>query len=164
MAEPADLNSSIGMGTMNVGDISSAATKFGIWVLEILMEAVGTCLVLIFFAFFQFRHEEPPLGNDLSFYKVLGISVFVLIEFAATGYLATTLISRFVLRGKIQRLYPYVCAALYLIHSTIFFIAAGNPLLRRDDWIIQICGALLALACTWGGNQLIAYWGASDRT
>ena len=121
-------------------------------------EAVVTCLILVGFASFQFRHEVPPLGNDVSLYKVLGISLFVLFEFAITGYLATTLISRFVLRGRLQNWYPYVCAGLYLLHSTIFFVGAGNPIQRSDDLAIQVCGAVLTAACTWGGNQLIGRW------
>jgi hypothetical protein len=161
--EPDDLNLSIDMSAKNVHDPSSAVTKLWIWVLEIMGEAVGTCLILIAFAFFQFRHEEPPLGNDISLQKVFGISAFVLFEFAMTGYLATTLITRFVLRGKVQRLYPYVCAVLYLLHSTIFFVAGGNPLLRREDLIIQLCGTLLTLACTLGGNRLVARYDERDR-
>lgn len=137
------------------------ATKLGVWALEIVNEAVGTCLIIIAFAFFQFRHEEPPLGNDLSWYKVAGISTVVLIEFAMTGYLATTLISRFALRGKVRGLYPYACAVLYLLHSTVFFVAAGNPLLRVEDLAIQFPGAILALACTWDGNRLVDRWNRS---
>ena len=53
--------------------------------------------------------------------------------------------------------YPYACAGLYLLHSTIFFVAAGNPLLRVEDLEIQFPGAILALACTWGGNRLVAH-------
>jgi hypothetical protein len=105
MAEPDNLDLSIATTARNY---SSVVTKLWVWVLETLGEAIGTCLILLAIAFFQFRHEEPPLGNDLSFYKVFGISVFILIEFAMTGYLATTLISRFALRGRAQQLYPSV--------------------------------------------------------
>jgi hypothetical protein len=156
MADPHDLELS---SAKKARDYSSAVTKLWVWVLETLGEAIGTCLILVVFAFFQFRHEDPPLGNDLSFYKVLGISAFILIEFAMTGYLATTLISRFALRGRAQQLYPFVCAGLYLLHSTIFFVGAGNPFLRRDDLVIQLCGAILTLACSWGGNRLVARLG-----
>jgi hypothetical protein len=131
MTEPDNLNVPIIGGSVNSS--ATTARKLAVWVLEILSEAIGTCLIFIAFAFLQFRHEEPPLGNDLSLYKLFGISIVVLIEFAMTGYLATTLISRFALRGKVQRLYPYACAGLYLLHSTIFFVAAGNPLLRVED-------------------------------
>jgi hypothetical protein len=162
MAEPGIPNLSVISGARSVGHTSSVATKLGAWVLEILSEAVGTCLIIVAFAFFQFRHEEPPLGNDLSWYKAAGISTVVLIEFALTGYLATTLISRFALRGKVQGLYPYVCAVLYLLHSTIFFVGAGNPLLRVEDLAIQFPGAILALACTWAGNRLVDRWGRSS--
>jgi hypothetical protein len=156
MTEPDNLNVPIIGGSVNSS--ATTARKLAVWVLEILSEAIGTCLIFIAFAFLQFRHEEPPLGNDLSLYKLFGISIVVLIEFTMTGYLATTLISRFALRGKVQRLYPYACAGLYLLHSTIFFVAAGNPLLRVEDLEIQFPGAILALACTWGGNRLVAHW------
>jgi hypothetical protein len=161
MTEPDNLNLPISGGSMNSS--ATITTKLGVWVLEILSQAIGTCLIFIAFAFLQFRHEEPPLGNDLSLYKLFGISIAVLIEFAMTGYLATTLISRFALRGKLQRLYPYACAGLYLLHSTIFFVAAGNPLLRVEDLEIQFPGAILALACAWGGNRLVAHWDKSSN-
>ena len=161
MTEPDHLNLPISGGSMNSS--ATITTKLGVWVLEILSQAIGTCLIFIAFAFLQFRHEEPPLGNDLSLYKLFGISIAVLIEFAMTGYLATTLISRFALRGKLQRLYPYACAGLYLLHSTIFFVAAGNPLLRVEDLEIQFPGAILALACAWGGNRLVAHWDKSSN-
>jgi hypothetical protein len=162
MIQPGISNLPISGGAKNAGHSLSAAIKLSVWLLEIVSEAVGTCLILIFFAFFQFRHEEPPLGNDLSWYKVAGISAVVLIEFAMTGYLATTLISRFALRGRMQRLYPYACAGLYLLHSTIFFVAAGNPLLRVEDLQIQLPGAVMTLAFSWGGNRLVVHW--NDRS
>jgi hypothetical protein len=155
MTLPDNLNVPISGGSMNLG--ATIARKLGVWVLEILSEAIGTGLIFFAFAFLHFRHEEPPLGNDVSLYKLFGFSIVVLIQFAMTGYLATTLISRFALRGRVQRLYPYACAGLYLLHSTIFFVAAGNPLLRVEDLEIQFSGAILALACTWGGNRLVAH-------
>jgi hypothetical protein len=135
--------------------------KLAIWALEIVVEAVGTCLIMIAMAFVEFRHEVPPLHNDLTLSKAFGITLFILIEFAMTGYLATTLISRFALRGRLQRFYPYACAGLYLLHSTIFFVASGNSLFRGEDLVIQFAGACLTLACTWGGNQLVAHWSGS---
>ena len=105
--------------------------KLTIWALEIVAEAMGTCLIMIAMTFLEFRHDVPPLHIDLTLSKVVGFTLFILIEFALTGYLATTLISRFALRGRMQRFYPYVCAGPYLLHSTIFFVAAGNSLFRR---------------------------------
>ena len=91
---------------------------------QIVAEALGTCLILVVTAFLEFRNDVPPLHNDLTMsMKVVRVTLFILIEFAVTGYLATTLISRFALRGRQQRLYPYVCAGLYLVHSSIFFVA-----------------------------------------
>jgi len=163
MIEPGVSSLPVRRRAKKVGHTNSAVSKLGVWVLEIVSQAIGTCLIVIAFAFFQFRHEEPPLGNDLSWYKVAGISTVVLIEFAMTGYLATTFISRFALRGKVQRLYPYACAVLYLLHSTIFFVAAGNPLLRVEDLEIQFPGAILALACTWVGNRLVVHWNENSN-
>ena len=156
MIEPEDLDVSIGRRAKMVGMPIQFLIKLTIWVLEIVAEALGTCLIIIAMAFLEFHREVPPLHNDLTLSKVVGITLFILIEFALTGYLATTLISRFALRGRMQRFYPYVCAGLYLLHSTIFFVAAGNSLFRRDDLIIQLSGACLAYACTWSGNRLVA--------
>jgi hypothetical protein len=140
-----------------------ALIKLAIWVLEIVAEALGTYLIMIAMAFLEFRHDVPPLHNDLTLSKVVGLTLFILIEFALTGYLATTLISRFALRGRMERFYPYVCAGLYLLHSTIFFVAAGNSLFRSYDLVIQLGGACLTLACTCGGNRLISHWSESGR-
>jgi hypothetical protein len=138
--------------------------KLTTWILEILAEAVGTCLIVVAIPFLEFRHEVPPLHNDLTLSKALGIALVIVIEFAITGYLATTLIARFAWLGRMQRFYPYVCAGLYLLHSTIFFVvAAGNSLFRGEDLAIQLGGACLALTCTWCGNQLVAHWSRSRR-
>ena len=91
--------------------------KLTIWVLEIVAEALGTCLIMVAMAFLELRHEVPPLHNGLTLSKVFGITLFILIEFAMTGYLATTLLSRFALRGRMQGFYPYVCAGLYRLDS-----------------------------------------------
>jgi hypothetical protein len=163
MIEPDDLNVSIGRRAKQIGVPIQLLIKLTIWVLEIVAEALGTCLIMIATAFLEFGHEVPPLHNDLTLSKFVGFTLFILIEFALTGYLATTLISRFALRGRLQRFYPYVCARLYLLHSTIFFVAAGNSPFRRDDLPIQLGGACLTLTCTWGGNRLIAHWSESDR-
>jgi hypothetical protein len=163
MIESEDPDVSIGQGTKKVGVPVQLLIKLSIWVLELVVEALGTCLILFAMAVVEFRYEHPPLNNDLSLSKVFGIVVFIMFEFAMTGYLATTLISRFALRGNMQRFYPPVCAGLYLLHSSIFFIAAGNSLFRRSDLIIQLGGACLTLACTWGGNRLIANWDESGH-
>jgi drug/metabolite transporter (DMT)-like permease len=132
--------------------------KLAVFCLEIAAEAVGTCMIIVVLAFAEFRHEAPPLHNDLSVSKIVGVSLFILIEFALTGYLATTLISRFSLRGRLLRWYPYVCAALFMIHSTIFFVLVGNRVFDQHNLSIQILGACFTLACAWTGNVLLARW------
>ena len=156
MTDPNDLN--LPIVDRSVFSSAAMARKLGVWALEIIGEAIGTCLILTAFAFIQFRHQKPPLHNDFSLQMFFGISLFVLIEFAITGYVVTTFVLRFALRGSVRQLYPYACACLYLLHSTIFFVALGNPLLRVEDLEIQFAGAVLALACTWVGNRLVTYW------
>lgn len=133
-------------------------TRLGIWFLEILTEAFGTCFLLIVEAFVEFHGKG---NNDLSLRKIIGVSLFILIEFAITGYLVTTVISRLCLRGKKQGLYPFVAATLYLLHSSIFFVAAGNSLFRTNNLIIQFSGACLTFACSWLGNCLLMHWSES---
>jgi hypothetical protein len=79
----------------------------------------------------------------------------ILIEFAITGYLATTAIARFTLRNGRRHLYPFVGAGLYLLHSSIFFVLSGNSIFRKDDWIIQLGGAGVTLICTSAGNRCL---------
>jgi hypothetical protein len=129
--------------------------KLSVWLLEVAGEAFGTCLILIASGIVQSWHEKPPLNNDVSLHIFFGITFAIVFMFAVTGYLATTLISRFALRGELRRFYPYVCAGLYLVHSTIFFVGGGNAISRPNDLIIQIGGAFLTLACAFGGNWLI---------
>jgi hypothetical protein len=163
MSGPEDVDVSIGRRAKPARLPIRLLIKLTIWGLEVLTEALGTCLIMVGTAFLKFRHEVPPLHNDLTLSKVVGLTLFILIEFALTGYLATTLISRFALRGVLQRFYPYVCAGLYLIHSTIFFVIAGNSLLRTDDLAIQFGGACLTSACAWAGNRLVAHWSEIGR-
>jgi hypothetical protein len=134
----------------------SAVLRLAVWLLEILGEACGTCLVICLMAFWQARYVDPPLQNDLSLSKLVGINLFILFEFAMIGYFATTLIARFTLRDKRQQLYPYISALLYLLHSSIFFIAVGNSLLESGNLAIQLGGSLVAFACTWLGNLLLS--------
>jgi hypothetical protein len=129
-----------------------------VWFLEMLGEAFGTCLVIVVVAFISSWHAHPPLHNDLNLRMIFGISAFVLIEFAMTGYLATTVISRCYLRSKKQLFYPYVTALLYLVHSTIFFVTVGNRLFEKDNLAIQFSGAVVAFACSWLGNRAVAHW------
>jgi len=87
---------------------------------------------------------------------LVGITVFVLIEFALTGFLETTLVARLLLLERYQRWYPFACTSLYLIHSTIFFVVtAGNSIFRLNNLAIQISGALVTLLCSWAGNRLV---------
>ena len=78
----------------------------------------------------------------------------VLIEFALTGYLITTLLAaQFVPRQR-WFFYPSASSSLYLIHSGIFFIAGGNRLLDKQNLAIQIGGASIAFAVTVVGDRM----------
>ena len=82
------------------------------------------------------------------------MSAFVLIEFAITGYLLTTVISALYLPRRQRFLYPSVSAGLYLIHSGIFFVAVGNHLLDKQNLSIQIGGACITFALTFIGDRM----------
>lgn len=132
-----------------------------IWLLEVVGEASGTCLILIASAFVQSWHQKLPLKNDLSLHMFFGITFAVVFMFAVTGYLATTLISRFALRGELRRFYPCVCAGLYLVHSTIFFVGGrqchietGEP--HHPNW-----WRIPDLVCAFDENCLNSHWKAS---
>ena len=135
-------------------NVNANLLKLLVWSLEILGEVLGTCLILIAMALLT----SDGYQNDLTLTRVLGISIFVVIEFAVTGYLVTTLICRFALRRKRRRLYPSACALLYLLHSTIFFVALGNSPFTVQNWIIQLTGACVTFGCTWSGNRLVNFW------
>jgi hypothetical protein len=129
--------------------------RFVVWLLEMICGALGTGLVLFVLAFVE---AAPGSRNDFSIRMVLGMSAVVLTEFVLTGYLVTTAIFGIGLRDKGRWLYPAVTAVLYLIHSSIFFVGAGNPLLLKRDLIIQCGGACLASGCAWMGNSLLVRW------
>jgi hypothetical protein len=121
--------------------------------------SVGTCLTMVVF----WTVQEAYGGRSYSFHEsdlwiLPGVALMILFEFGVTGYLVTTLISRFALRGKWQWLYPGVSAVLYLIHSAIFFVGSGNSIFRRDDLMIQFGGACVAFLCGWFGNRLLNRW------
>ena len=128
--------------------------KLTIWSLEIGAEALGTSLTMLGVGYVEFRGMgSTHLGRDLV--DSAKVSVGRFFYFALTGYLATTLILRVSVRGSRQRWDPSGCAVLYLIHSTIFFLGAGNSIFRGWDWAIQVPGSCLTLLCAWSGNRLV---------
>jgi hypothetical protein len=84
----------------------------------------------------------------------LGMSAMVLIEFAFTGYLLTTLLAALFMPRRQRVLYPLVSFGLYLIHSGIFFVLAGNRILNKYNNSIQIGGACIVFAVTLFGEHL----------
>jgi hypothetical protein len=140
------------------GDVSQSAEdrmskrrSFAVWVFEMLCEAVGTTMWITALTFIT---ATPGLRDDLSFRLIFGISAMVLIEFALTGYLLTTVLSALYLPRKHKILYPLVSFGLYLIHSGIFFVAVGNRILDKHNLSIQIGGACIAFALTAVGEHL----------
>jgi hypothetical protein len=126
--------------------------RFVAWLIEMAGDAFGTCLILIALAFWE---ATPGTRNDLSGRMILGISAVVLIEFAMTGYLVTTAMFGLGFRNRGRIFYPAISALLYLVHSSIFFVAVGNHLFDRRNLVIQISGACLAFACAFLGNRLL---------
>ncbi|MGI4829188.1 MAG: hypothetical protein ACRYFU_13495 [Janthinobacterium lividum] len=61
--------------------------KLAIWTLEVVSSAVGTAVIFIAMAFLQFGHDTPPLHNDLTLLKAVGLTLVILIEFGLTGFL-----------------------------------------------------------------------------
>jgi hypothetical protein len=129
----------------------SKRRSFAVWVFEILCEAVGTTMWITALAFLT---ATPGLLNDLSFRLVFGVSAMVLIEFAVTGYLLTTILSALYLPRRHRFLYPLATFGLYLIHSGIFFVGVGNRILDKHNLSIQIGGACIAFALTTVGEHL----------
>lgn len=125
--------------------------SFAVWLLEILCEAAGTTLWMAILALIQYG---PDRGHYPYGYigVLVGISAVVLIEFALTGYVVTTLLSALLISHHRRYLYPSVCFSLYLIHSEIFFLAVGNRMYEKSNLAIQLGGACLAFAITLAGD------------
>jgi len=130
----------------------STKRSFAVWLLEMLCEAAGTTLWMATLALIQYGpdHGHYPYGYAG---VLVGISSVVLIEFALTGYVVTTLLSALLIPRLYRYLYPSVCFGLYLIHSEIFFIGAGNRMFEKSNLAVQIGGACLAFAITLAGDR-----------
>jgi hypothetical protein len=130
----------------------SKLRSFVVWVFEMLCEAIGTTIWMAILALIKFGPDRGhyPLGyTGLLF----GISSVVLIEFALTGYLLTTLLAAQFFPRNRWFLYPSVSFGLYLIHSGIFFAFSGNRLLDKEDLTIQIGGSCIAFGLTLIGDR-----------
>ncbi len=123
-----------------------------VWVFEMLCESIGTTAWMAILALIQYG---PDHGHYSHGYigLVFGISAMVLIEFALTGYLLTTLLAAQFLPRAQWYSYPLVSFGLYLIHSRIFFSLLGNRILDRRNLIIQIGGACIAFVVTLIGDH-----------
>ena len=117
-----------------------------------LCEAIGTTTWMAILALIKYGpdHGHYPHGYTG---VLFGISSVVLIEFALTGYLLTTLLAAQFLHRDRWFLYPLVSFGLYLIHSEIFFAFTGNGMLDRQDLTIQIGGACIAFGLTIIGDH-----------
>lgn len=124
-----------------------------VWLLEILCEAVGTSLWMASLWRVQngTDHGHYPYGYAGA---LIGISIMVLIEFMITGFIVTTLLSALLLPHSHRYFYPAVSFSLYLIHSEIFFVAAGNRMFDKSNLEIQIGGACITFAVTLAGDHL----------
>jgi len=130
----------------------SRLRSFVVWVFEMLCESIGTTIWMAILALIQYG---PDRGHYAHGYTGLlfGISSVVLIEFALTGYLLTTLLAAQFLPRDRWFFYPLASFGLYLIHSEIFFAFSGNRLLDREDLAIQIGGACIAFGLTLAGDH-----------
>ena len=126
-----------------------------VWLFEVLLESIATCAILVALAFV---HRTPGRVNDLSLRPVVGITLMILIQFGLTGYLVTTGIVGIFFRFVRYLPYPLAVGVLYFIHSTIFFLAAGNHFFDKQNLIIQICGTCTAFLCAFAGNKLVGRW------
>jgi hypothetical protein len=130
----------------------SKMRSLAVWLLEILCQAAGTTIWVAILALVKY-------GPDHSHYRygyaglLVGISSMVLIEFALTGYLVTTLLSAQFLPHRARYLYPSVCSALYLIHSEIFFAGVGNRFIDKENLAIQVGGACMTFAVAFIGDR-----------
>jgi hypothetical protein len=130
----------------------SKLRSFAVWIVEMLCVAIGTTIWMAVLALIKYGpdHSHYPHGY---IGLLLGISSVVLIEFALTGYLLTTLFAAQFLPRNRWFFYPLTSFGLYLIHSGIFFAVAGHRLLDKEVLAIQIGGACIAFAVTLIGDH-----------
>jgi hypothetical protein len=130
--------------------------SFTIWIFEILGEAIGTTLCM---AILMEIMDNNPYST-FSFTELgrflLVMPVIVLWFFGVLGYLVTTLLAALYLPRCRWYLYPLVSFALYLAHSTAFYLAGGWSLLHWDrlNLAIQIGGSITAFLLTCYGDRL----------
>jgi hypothetical protein len=126
-----------------------------VWLAEVLCEAVGTALWMVLLARITFGPDHSqghyPYGWPGA---LVGMSGMVLIAFALTGYLLTTLLAALFVPHRQKYTYPVVCFSLYLIHSEIYFVALGNRMFKSRFLVgIQVGGARLAFAITLAADR-----------
>lgn len=125
-----------------------------VWIFEVLFEAIATCAVLIALAFIT---REPHERNDLTFRMLGGVTLIVLFYFAFTGYLVTSCLAAMRFRFSSYCPYPLIVAMLYFIHSSIFFLLAGNHFFNKQNLTIQLSGAVTASLIAQTGNRMLTW-------
>ena len=141
-------------------DFVTAVHWLAIWVVEIIVEAVSTSVVMLATMLFSEYRGHLLLPGDVSRAPsaIPMLSFFVLIYFGLTGYLITTAIASLTLRERSRWVYPSVTALLYLAHSTLLFVGLGNGLLVGRNNVIQVCGAATAFCCAYFGKTWLRRW------
>jgi hypothetical protein len=136
-----------------ISEVLRRLRVWSVWLLEILCEALGTAWIFFFIPALQ---DFSGVVHEFRVRTLIGIALFVLIEFTMTGYLVTTALASVFLRSRAWFLYPIASAALYLIHSEAFFVAVGNKMFDKSNARIQVLGACITFACTFAGSRVLS--------
>ena len=126
-----------------------------VWLAEVLCEALGTAIWMLLLGRIKFGPDHSQYHYPYGWPGVLlGVSGLVLIAFALTGYLLTTLLAALFVPRRRNYVYPAICCVLYLIHSEIYFVALGNRMFESRFLVaIQIGGACLTFLTTLAGDR-----------
>jgi hypothetical protein len=124
--------------------------RVAVWLLETLCG----CLLLGLFVEVSFVPVRQSFMSDVQWlaFVIGGMSI-------TAGYALTSAIFRMAWNNQGSRMYPVVAGALFLIHSQIFFIAAGG-VNKSERWSIQAAGACVVFVCTFLGTIGLRKWEA----
>jgi hypothetical protein len=148
------------MGSIRRLDFVTAVHWLAIWLVEIVVQAVGTSVVMVATMLFSEYREHLLLPGDVGGApaSIPALSLRVLLYFGLTGYLITTAIASVTLRERSRWVYPSATALLYVAHSTLLFAALGNGILVGRNNVIQLCGAATAFGCAYFGKTVLRRW------
>jgi hypothetical protein len=148
------------MGSIRRLDCVTAVHWLAIWLVEIVVEAVGTSVVMVATILFSKYREHLLLPGDVGGApkSIPALALLVLLYFGLTGYLITTAIASVTLRERSRWVYPSATALLYVAHSTLLFAAFGNGLLVGRNNVIQLFGAATAFGCAYFGKTVLRSW------